>query len=73
MTAIVRSACGMRRPAEVSRKMDSQLSVFVPVAPVYPAVFAGRDFKSTVSMARDIMPPEMFRALNPFCNRMRVA
>ena len=42
-------------------------------APFYSALFACLDFRSTVSMARDSIPPEMVRALNPFCKRMRVA
>ena len=30
-------------------------------------------FHFATSIDRDIMPPEMIRALNPFCSRMRVA
>ena len=75
MTAMLRSACGMRRPAEVSQK-DGFAVQFLRTCygcSTYPALFAICDFKSTVSIARDNMPPEMVRALNPFCKRMRVA
>lgn len=52
---------------------DTISAISCPTRRYSALIAAYRDFKSTVSIARDSIPPEIIRALNPFCRRMRVA